>query len=490
MNITIFSCYPKGVYIMDEMNQEVRSVPRNPRRRQRSQMDIFKEAYLPVIVVGLALILIIVFIIGSIVRSNQRKELALQESQAMQQAQENLAAQQSALAKQLLAEAADLAADYDYLGAIAVLDRFTGDVTGFQELAMKRAEYEAAQSKMVPWDNLSEVVNLSFHCLIHDPQRAYADKVYKNSYKSNYITTTEFSRVLEELYENGYMLVRMSDLVNAVTDDSGKTTYASKTLYLPAGKKPLMLTETNVNYYTYTTDSDGDLLPDKGGAGFASRLLVDDNGQITCEMVDANGNTVYGAFDLVPILNAFIEEHPDFSFRGAKATLAFSGYDGILGYRTNAAAKESLGEAAWNKEVEGAKQIVSALRADGYELACYTYRNVSYADRGAPEIQADLNSWAAEVEPIVGEVDTIVFAQLGDISDTAPYSGSKFNVLYNAGFRHYLGFTSGAAQGWASIAGEYVRMGRMMVTGNNLMNNPNYFSGLFNAAEVLDAGRN
>ena len=132
MNITIFSCYPKGVYIMDEMNQEVRSVPRNPRRRQRSQMDIFKEAYLPVIVVGLALILIIVFIIGSIVRSNQRKELALQESQAMQQAQENLAVQQSALAKQLLAEAADLAADYDYLGAIAVLDRFTGDVTGFQ----------------------------------------------------------------------------------------------------------------------------------------------------------------------------------------------------------------------------------------------------------------------------------------------------------------------------------------------------------------------
>ena len=140
--------------------------------------------------------------------------------------------------------------------------------------------------------------------------------------------------------------------------------------------------------------------------------------------------------------------------------------------------------------MEGAKQIVSALRADGYELACYTYRNVSYADRGAPEIQADLNSWAAEVEPIVGEVDTIVFAQLGDISDTAPYSGSKFNVLYNAGFRHYLGFTSGAAQGWATIAGEYVRMGRMMVTGNNLMNNPNYFSGLFNAAEVLDAGRN
>ena len=71
-----------------------------------------------------------------------------------------------------------------------------------------------------------------------------------------------------------------------------------------------------------------------------------------------------------------------------------------------------------------------------------------------------MNSWAAEVEPIVGEVDTIVFAQLGDISDTAPYSGSKFNVLYNAGFRHYLGFTSGAAQGWAVTSG--YRLGRIL----------------------------
>ena len=295
--------------------------------------------------------------------------------------------------------------------------------------------------------------------------------------------------MLEELYGNGYMLVRMDDLVSVVTDDDGKTTYEPKTLYLPAGKKPLMITETNVNYYTYTTDSDGDLRPDKGGAGFASRMIVDENGQITCEMVDANGNTVTGAFDLVPILNAFIETHPDFSFRGAKATLAVSGYDGILGYRTNPGAKDTLGEAAWKNEIEGAKQIVSALRADGYEIACYTYRNVSYADRGAPEIQADLNSWINEVEPILGEVDTLVFAQLGDISDNAPYSGSKFNVLQNAGFRYYLGFTSGNNQAWASMPGNYVRMARLMVTGENLIKNPGYFSGLLNPAEVLDTGR-
>ena len=54
--------------------------PINPRRRKRSKMKIFKEAYLPVIIAGLALVLIIVFIIGSISRSVQKKNAAIEES--------------------------------------------------------------------------------------------------------------------------------------------------------------------------------------------------------------------------------------------------------------------------------------------------------------------------------------------------------------------------------------------------------------------------
>jgi NADH:ubiquinone oxidoreductase subunit 3 (subunit A) len=57
-------------------------------------MQIFKEVYLPVIIAGIALILIFVFIVGSIVRAVQRnqydKQMALEASIAAQEEHERL----------------------------------------------------------------------------------------------------------------------------------------------------------------------------------------------------------------------------------------------------------------------------------------------------------------------------------------------------------------------------------------------------------------
>ena len=38
---------------------------------------------------------------------------------------------------------------------------------------------------------------------------------------------------------------------------------------------------------------------------------------------------------MVPLIDAFVKKHPDFSYRGAKGTLALTGYNGVLGYRTS-----------------------------------------------------------------------------------------------------------------------------------------------------------
>ncbi len=46
-----------------------------------------------------------------------------------------------------------------------------------------------------------------------------------------------------------------------------------------------------------------------------------------------------GDYDLVPILDSFIKEHPDFSYHGRKGILAMTGYNGVLGYRTDSAYK-------------------------------------------------------------------------------------------------------------------------------------------------------
>ena len=40
----------------------------------------------------------------------------------------------------------------------------------------------------------------------------------------------------------------------------------------------------------------------------------------------------------MPIVDDFVREHPDFSYRGDKGTIALTGYNGVLGYRSSYAA--------------------------------------------------------------------------------------------------------------------------------------------------------
>ena len=365
------------------------------RRRKRSKMKTFKEAYLPAVLAAGVIVLIIIFISGSIGNTNKKKQDALEASIAAANAQQ---AAYEALVKEskiLMAESAPYADRYDYDGAMAVLDRFTGSRQEFPALNDLYESYANAKRQMVAWGDPSAVPNLSLQLLIADPDRAFSNTTYKTSFDRNFVTTEEFSNILTSLYENGYILVSLNDIM----EETG-TGYVPKTLYLPAGKKPLLLTQTNVNYSLYLVDSDGDMIADQNGCGFASRLVLDKNGNITCEMVDAYGNLVTGAFDLVPILEDFVKLHPDFSYRGAKATLALTGYNGLFGYRTHTAAKDKLGEAAYAKEVAGAKAVAAALTRNGYTLACYTYENINYGNATLARIEKDMNNWRAEVTPI------------------------------------------------------------------------------------------
>ena len=135
---------------MDEQQQR-EPRPVNPRRRKKTPLEIFKEVYLPVVIAGAALILILIFIIGSIVRGFQFRKLEAQAaydaSVSAQQEQDRLAAE----ANGLLAQAAALAAQFDYEGAVSVLDNFTGDPSQFPELVDKRQEYQTQQDQLVLW---------------------------------------------------------------------------------------------------------------------------------------------------------------------------------------------------------------------------------------------------------------------------------------------------------------------------------------------------
>ena len=466
-------------------HQNKHSEPVNPRRKKRAKSQIFKEVYLPAIIAGAVLVLIIVFIIGAIARGVQKnraeKEASIQASISILNEQARLAEEEQSL----LEQAQLLAADYDYQGAVDLLNTFSGDMGQYPALSAKVSEYEQAKKALVAWNDLQQVPNLSFQTLMADPAQAFRHSVYGNAFNKNFVTVDEFSKMLDQLYANGYILVRMSDFIAEETAADGTVAYSKKTLYLPAGKKPLMLTQTNVNYNIYMVDGDGDKLPDKNGAGFACKLLLDEKGDFTCEMVNRSGETVTGAYDLVPILEDFIEKHPDFSYRGARAVLALTGYNGLFGYRTYIGAEKDFGEDAYNQAVSDATKVARALRDRGYELACYTYGNVAYGEYSTSMLKNDLTQWLTEATPILGPTNMMVFAQKSDITDSEIYSGEKFDTLQSGGFRFYLGFCNNDVL-WASVNSNYVRQGRILVTGSNMAYHSDWFDELFDTDTVLD----
>ena len=154
-----------------------------------------------------------------------------------------------------------------------------------------------------------------------------------------------------------------------------------------------------------------------------------------------------------------------------------TGYNGLFGYRTNQ-----------GEDIEEARQVAGALVAKGYKLAFYTYENIGYGQTGAAQIQLDIQKWQEEAEPIVGKLDVLVYAQNSDISGKEAYAGERFEVLYEAGFRTFVGFASDGNP-WLAPYGGYIRQGRIMVSGETLKNQPQWFASMFDSVKLITDSR-
>ena len=469
------------LYFAPVLHKELREEPQDPdaprRRRRKTKAQIFKEVYLPPIIVCICLILVMAFLVGSVSNAIQLKQIENEKQQMQLSESLSAAAQAEQENQKILAQAEELAAEYNYEDAITLLDS-VGDLTQHQDLQAKRAEYLNTMSTMIEYKDPTMIPNLSFHVLIHDMARALTSQDYGGSYNKNFVSTGEFTKILEHLYNNGYVLVDFNSFVGSKTDINGNEQFEPVPIHLPADKKPVMITETMVNYFNYMIDPNGDGTVDH--SGFASKLVVDGSGDIKAEYVDGNGQTQVGNYDLVPILEDFIETHPGFSYRGARAILAVTGHEGVFGYRINSAIVASKGNDFWENEVAGAKQITNALREKGYTIACYTYKNDAYAGWSVAQIQADLQSWATQISSVIGNVDTFVFAKTSNISD---YNGSAFQVMYQSGFRYFI---SNGDSPMTQVNPTYVRQNRLMVTGETMQHYSSRFTGLFDCAAILD----
>lgn len=398
-------------------------------------------------------------------------------------------------------EADRLAAMYDYDAAIEKLKSLPAYQVNMT-LQEKMAEYEAAKAACVPV-NPEEVTHIFYHSLVVDPSKAFVPGEPGYDGWQQWMTTVyEFDKITQSMYDRGYVLVSLSDLYKKTKAEDGTVTMEPNQIYLPEGKKAFVMSLDDLCYY-HTYDNHG----------VASKLVLDESGKPTCEYIEEDGSISYGAYDVVPRLNAFIEEHPDATYRNAKATIALTGYDGIFGYRTDGAYSEAHNtntdvyyadqlQLEWlaahpdfdyEKECEDAKKLAEALKADGWEFASHTWGHKAVGETSYESLVADTERWMQYVSPLIGGTDTIIFAHGQDLSPTGAYDSSneKYNYLKSQGFDVYCNVDSTAYT--TSVAPEYFHQGRRNLDGYRIWQD--YVSGdprasdLFDAASVLDPER-
>ena len=392
----------------------------------------------------------------------------------------------------LIEEASFIAAGYDYQKAISMVQSsaYYSESTELQALAH---EWETAESKLVPYSAMSTITHIFFHSLIADPARAFDGDVDEDGYNLYMTTIDEFIAILEEMYARGFVLISPYDMAYEVTDEKG-TRFVYGDILLPEGKTPFLMSQDDLNYYSYMigTGSGKNETPvfvSKDNDGFAHKLVIGSDGYPTCEYMDAEGNLLTGSYDLVPVLEDFIQEHPDFSYRGARAILGVTGYEGVFGYRTKPSYEAALGTEAYQTEVQAAKEVAQCLRDHGWILASHSYGHPAYGEISLEKMIADSDKWEDTVQPIIGETDVILFPYGSDIHTWHKYTfdNAKFKALYEDGYRYF--FNVDAAQYWNQLGTNYFRGGRRNLDGYRLYHHPNKLSDLFDAAKIIDPAR-
>lgn len=361
--------------------------------------------------------------------------------------------------------------DYQQYNYAKSLKSITND-NSFKAKALKK-EIEASQSNLVTWNDPDKYSHLFFHSLIVDPTRAFTSQKAQG-YKDYMVTIGEFNKMLTQLYAKGYVLVNSERLVKK--NDKGELVFDG--VSLPKGKTPLVLSQDDVNYYEYMINS-----------GFASKLVATKNG-IKNEYIDANGKTSVGNYDLVPIVDEFIKDHPDFSYRGDKGTLAVTGYNGVLGYRTSVS---QYGDTAKTKrETKKALKVVAALKADGWNFASHSWGHLNMKTSSVADVKLDTDRWEKEVQPVVGKTNILIFPFGADIGDWQGYqdNNEKFAYLRQKGFEIYENVDASHTS-WGEMTTKYYRQARINVDGIRMTDDLNgtnsVLNPFFNTSEVIDS---
>lgn len=312
-------------------------------------------------------------------------------------------------------------------------------------------------------NNICEVEHFFTHCLIVNPNKAFSkNNPMSKHYDIDCLTSNEFENILHNFYNKNYCLVNANECYEILNNGQ----CIKKDIVLKNGKKPLIISIDDVNY-----DSK------KMHQGMADKIAVDKNGKL-CSIID--GKYDYEK-EFVSVIENFIKIHPDFSHNNAKAMLCLTGYDGILGYRTQNNNKS---------EIENAKTVVKKLKEKGYYFACHSYGHYHMKNISNEKFLEEVDLWNKEVKPLIGHTSIYVYPYGENEIIKNGEVGFKHKLLLQNGFKLFCGVGQNHFYSYypfnVSRQNQVLFMDRRSLDGYSLREHQKAYSSFFDCSKVYD----
>lgn len=392
-------------------------------------------------------------------------EPPVQEEEPAPTEEELAAARYEETVAPVLEEAFELAQGYYYEEALALLEEIPEEFSQEEEVLSAVSTCTDALDSFIPYDQ--PVRHVFFHSLIVDTSLAFDGDYMENGYNYWMTTVDEFHAILEELYANQYILIDIHDLAEEQTDEDGNVTLTAAQPLVPEGKIPLVLSVDDVSYYDYMEHD-----------GFPKKLVLDENGDVKNLYIHPDGTESIGDYDVMPILDTFVKEHPDFSLRGAKGIIAATGYEGTLGYRINDMESPTLEE-----DRQMVRTIADRLKETGWLFASHGYGHKHTASISYNTLVEDTRRWKEEIAAYVGDTDIYIYPYGEEID----YPSQKLTCLQSEGFRYFCGVW--ASKAFVSVKDDYVRQTRCNLDGFTMITRPQSVADLIDASGIVDPTR-
>lgn len=363
-----------------------------------------------------------------------------------------------------LVTAEDASRKSDGNQAISIVEKALEAYPGDALLEAQLVRYQTRVSELVLYNG--PVQHIFFHPLIVYPEEAFDDDRMARGLNEFMVTVREFDRILDSLYEKGFIMIDTHEIFEERTNGE-QTELVRKELWLPKNKRPLILSIDDLNFYPYMKEN-----------GMNHKLVLDKEGNVAAYLNSPEGKEIT-AYDteIVTILDRFVAEHPDFSYKGAKGIIALTGFNGVLGYQTDA-----ISSSAYAADKEQALAVIGRLKETGWSFACHGYGHIDTAKRSLGDLIKDTEKWKAEVESLIGPTDIYIYPYGSSVPTTDP----RFKYLQQSGFKVFCGV---GPREYLRYYPDSIVMDRRHMDGIAFWHQPETLEDLFSVNEVIDPVR-